>query len=123
VLCHSLAAILWFHHAARGPAPVERALLVAPPSVVHPEFASFFPPPFDARAVRAAARETLLVCAEGDPYCAERGDRAYPGLETVLVPGGGHVNADAGFGPWPWAERWALEGVPDEPAAVPVRDE
>src|SRR4051794_17811605 len=33
VLCHSLACLLWFHHAARKPQPVTRALLVAPPTV------------------------------------------------------------------------------------------
>jgi serine hydrolase len=110
VLCHSLACLLWFHHAARSPDPVARALLVAPPTVVYPEFASFFPVPFDPAKVTAAAAETLLVCADGDPYCPERADRAFPGLPTRLVPNGGHVNTDAGFGPWPWAERWVLAG-------------
>jgi hypothetical protein len=124
VLCHSLGCVLWFHHAARRRPPVARALLVAPPAAMtEPEVATFFPVPYDAAGVAAAAGETLLLCSDGDPYCPERADRAYPGLETVLVPGGAHLNTDAGYGAWPWVERWALEDVPDAPAARPVRDE
>jgi predicted alpha/beta hydrolase family esterase len=109
VLCHSLACTLWFHHAARRPEPVARALLVAPPhELTDAAVTTFFPVPYDAEAVRAAAEETLLVCAAGDPFCPERADRLYPGLETMLVPSGGHLNTDAGYGPWPWAERFAL---------------
>jgi predicted alpha/beta hydrolase family esterase len=114
VLCHSLGCVLWFHHAAREPAPkpVARALLVAPPgALTDPEVATFFPVPFDAAAVEAAAGETLLVCSEGDPYCPKRGDRTYPGLRTKLVDGGAHLNADAGYGPWPWVEQWALRSA------------
>jgi predicted alpha/beta hydrolase family esterase len=108
VLCHSLACILWFHHAARRPEPVAKALLVAPPVVVHDEFASFFPVPFDAAGVEAAAHETLLVCAADDPYAPGGADLAYPGLPTRRLDAGGHLNTDAGFGPWPWVEEWAL---------------
>jgi predicted alpha/beta hydrolase family esterase len=107
VLCHSLACILWFHHAARRPAPVERVLLVAPPTVVYDEFASFFPVPYDADAVLAAAGETLLVYAPDDPYAPGGAAAIYPGLPALELPGAGHVNTDAGFGPWPWAEEWA----------------
>jgi predicted alpha/beta hydrolase family esterase len=108
VLCHSLACILWFHHAARRPAPVARALLVAPPTVVYDEFASFFPVPYDAEAVTAAARETLLVCATDDPYAPGGADGTYSGLPTRRLEHGAHLNTDAGYGPWPWIEEWAL---------------
>lgn len=109
VLCHSLACTLWFHHAARRPAPVARALLVAPPApFADPGVQGFFPVPFDAEAVRAAAAETLLVCADDDPYAPGGADRVFPGLPTERIPDGGHLNTDAGFGPWPWVEEWAL---------------
>jgi predicted alpha/beta hydrolase family esterase len=124
VLCHSLGCVLWFHHAARAPVPVARALLVAPPApMTEPEVATFWPAPFDAAAVEAAAGETLLVCSDGDPYCPGRADRVYPGLATKLVPGGAHLNTDAAYGPWPWVEQWGLEGIPDEPAGGAARDE
>ena len=35
----------------------------------------------------------------------------------MLVAGGGHLNTAAGYGPWPWVAEWALQRVPDEPAA------
>jgi predicted alpha/beta hydrolase family esterase len=113
VLCHSLACVLWFHHAARRPEPAGRVLLVAPPGPDRPEpaMATFFPPPFDADAVRAAAGETTLVFGDDDPYCPERADRAYPGLDAVHVPGGAHLNTDAGYGPWPFVEEWALRSA------------
>src|ERR671936_218582 len=45
VLCHSMACILWLHHARRAEAPVERVLLVAPPSpsADTPGVEGFFP--------------------------------------------------------------------------------
>ena len=76
MVCHSLACILWLHHAAQ---PVleggraERVLLVAPPSEAGAPRAilPFFPVPLDPAAVAAAAGATELVCAADDPYCPE----------------------------------------------------
>lgn len=114
VVCHSLAVTLWLHRAARGGAPgpaPARVLLVAPPSprLAEPALASFLPPPLDVDAVRRAAGGTLLVCADDDPYCPEGAATAYGlplKLPTTVVPGGGHLNADSGHGPWPAVERW-----------------
>jgi predicted alpha/beta hydrolase family esterase len=114
VIAHSLACILWLHHCA---APVadgaraERVLLVAPPSLAGaPEpIRSFFPAPLDAAAVAAAARDTRLVCSDDDPYCPEGAASLYGeplGLELDVIDGAGHVNTEAGFGPWRAAEAW-----------------
>lgn len=113
VVCHSLAVPLWLHRAAAGlarPAPA-RVLLAAPPSPRSPqsELAGFLPPPLDPEAVRRAAGGTILVCGDDDPYCPEGGGAAYGlplKLPTTVVPGGGHLNVDAGYGPWPAVERW-----------------
>ena len=113
VVCHSLAVPLWLHRAARGgdgPAPA-RVLLVAPPSPhsPQPELARFLPPPLDPDRVRRAAGGTILVCADDDPYCPEGAAVAYGRplrLPTTVVPGGGHLNPEAGYGPWPAVERW-----------------
>ena len=116
VLCHSLACVLWCHHAA---APVleggraERVLLVAPPSEAGAPRAirRFFPVPLDPGAVAAAAGATELVCAPDDPYCPEDAAAVYGaplGIETHVIGRGGHVNVDAGFGPWPEVEAWCL---------------
>lgn len=115
VVCHSLACVLWLHHAATrvpgGPRAL-RVLLVAPPCACSevPEIADFFPVPRDPRALEAAATgETRLVCSDDDPYCPEGGIRAYAerlACPVDLIAGGGHLNPDAGYGPWPAVEAW-----------------
>lgn len=119
VLCHSLACLLWLHHAHGGGAPASRVLLVAPPS---PEIAleplqSFLPPPLDAGALAASAPDgARLVCSDNDQYCPEGAANAYARLAvpTDVLPGTGHLNPDAGYGPWPAIEAWARDG------AVPI---
>jgi serine hydrolase len=114
VLCHSLGCLLWLHHAARQPEQsVARALLVAPtqPDEEDPPSVGFRPTPLDATGVAAAARETLLVCSTDDPYCppstsARIGSAV--GAEIAWIGGAGHLNAAAGYGPWPALEAWAL---------------
>ncbi len=120
VLCHSLACLLWLHHAAVGGAPASRVLMVAPPTprIELEPLQSFLPPPLDAGALRTSAPEGVrLVCSDDDPYCPEGADVAYAslGLPTDVIPGRGHLNPDAGLGPWPEVEAWAREG------AVPVK--
>jgi uncharacterized protein len=114
VIAHSLACALWLHHCAAPVLPgarAERVLLVAPPSAAGaPEpILSFFPVPLDPAAVAAAAGETRLVCAPDDPYCPEDAARVYGeplGIPIDVLPGAGHVNPEAGHGPWPEVEAW-----------------
>ena len=108
--------MLWLREAA-AIAPsrrVDRVVLVAPPcpgSAV-PELAGFYPEETDRDAVAAAAGQTRLVCSDDDPYCPGDGaarDWARPlGLPVDLVRGGGHLNVEAGYGPWPEMEAWCL---------------
>jgi serine hydrolase len=120
VLCHSLACLLWLHHAAAGGRPGARVLLVAPASEAGaPEaLASFFPVPLDAATLAASAPEGVrLVCSDNDPYCPEGAVELYArplGIPADVLPGRGHLNPDAGLGPWPQVEAWAREG------AVPI---
>ena len=49
------------------------------------------------------------MCSDDDPYCPEGAAALYGeplGLPVDLLDGAGHVNPDAGFGPWPAAEAW-----------------
>jgi len=120
VVCHSLACILWLHHCAaalREGGRAERVLLVAPPSAsagVRP-ILPFFPVPLDVAGVAAAAGETRIACAV-DPYCPEGADALYGApldLPVDRLPdGAGHINPDAGYGPWPAVERWCHAGGP-----------
>jgi predicted alpha/beta hydrolase family esterase len=110
LVCHSLACALWLRAVAGG-AHAGRVLLVAPPAPdsVHPEVARFFPTGADAAAVAAAAGETRLVCADDDPYCPGGAARIYGeplALDADVIRGSGHLNTDAGYGPWPDVEAW-----------------
>ena len=107
VVCHSLACALWLHHIAAGGADAERVLLVAPPSPagVPDVLSGFFPVP-GRGAVQHAARllRRRSVLPRG------RRTRSTPGRSDAL-PGQGHVNPDAGYGPWPAVEAWARDGA------------
>ena len=122
VVCHSLGAITWLHLAAReGRTLAARTLLVAPPSAGAgvAEIAEFVPPPLDRGAVARTAGTTRMVCAPaGDPYCPEGARDLYGsplGIPVDEIPGGAHLNPDAGYGAWPAVERWCRN-----PAAVPI---
>jgi predicted alpha/beta hydrolase family esterase len=115
VLCHSLGGILWLHHATRPVSDVvaARVLLAAPPcpAWTAPELAAFPYAPMDRAGVARVAHSTRMVCSDNDEYCARGAANVYPAvleIECEVIPGAGHLNADAGYGPWPLAERFAL---------------
>ncbi len=117
---HSLGAVTWLHLASRTDQRLaERVLLVAPPSAGAGvrEIAGFVPAPLDARAVSRAAGSTRVVCSDsGDPYRPEGPELFEPlGVPIDVIPGGGHLNTDAGYGEWPAVEAWCLD-----PDAVPL---
>ena len=113
VVAHSLGAILWLHHVARSsesPRPA-RVALVAPvsPHTDIAELASFFPVPIDIDRVRRGADGTVLVAGDDDPYTPEGIADAYARplkIPTTVIAGGGHLNVDAGYGPWPAMLDW-----------------
>ena len=115
VICHSLACVLWVREARGLPTKLraDRCLLVAPPcpsAGVH-ELARFYPTGADRDAICCASTTTRLVCSDADPYCPDGAECHWGApldLAVDILPGAGHVNADAGFGPWPEVEQWAL---------------
>jgi predicted alpha/beta hydrolase family esterase len=113
VICHSLAVRLWLLFARDGAAAAaQRVLLVAPPCRDDiPAIRRFRPDGVMSEHVMRAAAQTRMVCApDGDPYCPDTAPQVYGHLEvpTDLIEGGGHLNSDAGYGPWPALEAWAL---------------
>jgi len=113
VLCHSLACRLWLLHAEAGAThAADRVLLVAPPCVDDVEAIIRF----DAREVaaedvRRAAGVTRMLCSDADPYCPVGAAAVYGEpleLDYDVMPGKGHLNPEAGYGPWPAVEEWAL---------------
>lgn len=121
VICHSLGCLLWLNGVARGviTEPVDRVLLVAPPSIAvtlsHPEIAGFAPPPLRAADVAATAGHTRLVVTDDDPYAPEGAAEDYGkplSLDTDLLSGGAHLNHESGYGPWPSVLAWAVSPDP-----------
>ena len=113
VLCHSLACLLWLAHARNGAADAaDRVLLVAPPCTEEVEaVVRFQPAGVTAADVRRAASVTRMLCSEADPYCPAGAASVFGdplGLDYEVIPGGGHLNTDAGYGAWPEVEDWAL---------------
>ncbi|MBN2870652.1 MAG: alpha/beta hydrolase [Campylobacterales bacterium] len=112
VICHSLANILWFHLCNEGEiAPVQRLLLVAPPRLdcEIEILKSFFP--LEAPD-RLFAQEALLVTSDTDPYMGADEARELQkklGIEMIVIPNAGHINAESGFGEWPWVKEWVVQ--------------
>jgi len=47
---------------------------------------------------------TIVVASTDDPFVSPERAAAFAnawGSRLVTLPGAGHINADAGFGPWP----------------------
>lgn len=118
LVCHSLAVLLWWSALPDlGPLQADRVLLVAPPSPdylrARPVVAPFVPERLEqtplAREVRARVR---LVASDDDPYCPGGARRVYAepfGLDLDLLPGQGHLDLEAGYGPWPSVLAWCRD--------------
>ena len=113
VVAHSLGAILWLHHALAAdgaPRPARVALIALPVAELLPaEAVSFAPVPLDIDAIRKAADGTVLVGGDDDPYCPGGIARVYGAplkMAATVIAGGGHLNLDSGFGPWPAVLDW-----------------
>lgn len=103
LVAHSLGCIAVAHWAAMSCRRVAGALLVAPADVERPDapeaIRGFAPVPLERLPFRS-----IVVAGDDDPYAdADRSDlfaRCW-GSTLVRLRGAGHINTDAGFGPWP----------------------
>lgn len=117
MVAHSLAVPLWLYVAANltDNETVDRTLLVSPPSpnvlIRYDAVSAFATVPHHHDRVAAAAGTNRLVCSDNDPYCPEGGSIAYQelGLDCDIVPGGGHLDPDTGYGNWPSALAWCRD--------------
>jgi predicted alpha/beta hydrolase family esterase len=115
VVCHSLSVPTWLHAVARGDVgEVENVILVAPPSasvLAQLELAEFIwrPTGDDTLGARGAA---VMIVGPDDPYCPEGPDDEYVqplGLPKIVIPDGGHLSTNDGYGPWPQLLDWCLD--------------
>jgi len=124
VLAHSLGTVAWLAlQAGDAPVAVDRVALVGPPDLAlvaqEPAMHAFVPEarigPAGGGPLRHGARvEAVVVAGDDDPWLP-RGvaDTWRPLLDVPLhvVPGGGHLTPESGYGPWPAVLEWAL-GAP-----------
>jgi len=92
VLAHAAGAALWLHHAAARPIAehrVDRVLLVAPPGARWHEanVREFEPAPIDPAGVRQLD------------------------IDWDVIPGGGQLSAESGYGRWPAVLDWVRTGT------------
>ncbi|MRI84178.1 MAG: hypothetical protein C6I00_07150 [Nitratiruptor sp.] len=109
VICHSLACTVWMALCEEGIDEVERLLLVAPPSrsTKIELLKQFFPHQLPESLY---AREATLVVSTNDPYLSMEEAKEYRdhfGCEMVVLQSAGHINAESGYGQWPWVLEWA----------------
>jgi predicted alpha/beta hydrolase family esterase len=108
ILAHSIGCMATIFAIAE--APVAAVVLVAPADAERPgapaALHTFAPIP-----MKPLATPALLVASDSDPYCTlERAEAFAQGwkADMEIVTDGGHINADAGFGPWP--DGWFMVG-------------
>lgn len=106
LVAHSLGCIAVAHWAGTSRRDVHAAMLVA---ACDPERSGLPRPLRDFAPVPLEKLEfrTLLVASSDDPYCSvsRAADFAHGWGATLRVVGRrGHLNVEAGFGPWPEGE-------------------
>jgi hypothetical protein len=105
VICHSLANTLWFHLCqTQSLQKIQKLYLVAPPSLTCEvgELSEFFPvqTPHNLNAVK-----TLLITSTNDPYMSMDEAKQLQkklNIEMKILENAGHINAESGYGEWPW---------------------
>ena len=119
VIAHGVGAALWLHHAACPRVAgrrVDRVLLVAPPGPQWHEanVRAFEPAPLDRTGVAEAATVTRLVTSDDDPTRSPEQARSLAEellVEWDVVPGGGGLDPESGYGRWPAVLEWARHGA------------
>jgi uncharacterized protein len=105
--CHTAAAWVSRH----GAGPVRAALLVTPPDLeradMPPEIQGFTP-----LVLRPLPFPSVLVTSDNDEWCQPERSAFFAkrwGSRHLELGSAGHINADAGFGPWSEGEALLAE--------------
>ncbi len=108
---HSLGCAFVGHWAASSnPGTIAGAFLVAPSDVDAPSYppgtTGFLPMP-----IARLPFPSLVIASTNDPYVTPARAKLFAsawGSEIVFLDNAGHINGDAGYGPWPEGEQWLL---------------
>jgi predicted alpha/beta hydrolase family esterase len=120
VIAHSLGCVALASWATSATHPVRGALLVAPADVDRadsPRFLREFAPVPRTRLPFAAR----VIASDDDPYAKPARARQMAadwGAQFTLLHRAGHINVEAGFGPWRDGRAWLAE-IAAPPAASP----
>jgi hypothetical protein len=128
LIAHSLGCITVSHLPWRVKEKVAGALLVAPADVeranVPAAIAAFGP-----IALQTLPFQSVVVASANDPHCSSERAQALAqawGSRFELIGNAGHINAEAGYGPWPQGlkllaalRRRVLWRVPVPPQRTP----
>ncbi|UTY58831.1 alpha/beta hydrolase [Massilia sp. erpn] len=109
---HSLSCTLVSYWAAsNSPHKIAGAFLVAPSDTEAPSYpdctSGFQPMPLVALPF-----PSIVVASTKDEYVSTERAQAFAaawGSKLVLIGEAGHINGDAGYGPWPEGERMLLD--------------
>lgn len=123
VAAHSFGCLALLRYRMLEPeAPIASAVLVAPAD----------PHKFgvqDRLAAATTGADWSMVYSDTDPWLSATAARQWAtrwAVRARSLGAAGHINAEAGFGPWPWVQGWALQrlhaatGLPHARAARPA---
>ncbi|ARP88648.1 RBBP9/YdeN family alpha/beta hydrolase [Bordetella genomosp. 9] len=103
LIAHSLGCIAAAALPAALHGRIAAALLVAPADVERPGAPACLGA-FAPIATRSLPFQSVVVASDNDPYCSLARARHLAeqwGSRLIVLPGAGHINAEAGFGAWP----------------------
>ncbi|MEN9569498.1 MAG: hypothetical protein RL172_729 [Bacteroidota bacterium] len=103
LLAHSLACTAVAHWAKKYNRPIKGALLVAPSDIETPAY-TFPSTGFTPIPLEPLPFKTIVVTSDNDVWVSAQRAHYFAscwGSQFVNIGDAGHINADAGFGPWP----------------------
>ena len=104
LVAHSLGIPAVIHAIPEFKRPVAGAFLVAPPDVANPGIRPKHLMTFGPYPRAPLPFPSVTIASRNDPYCAfEVAQDIAAAWGSLFMDAGeaGHINADAGFGPWP----------------------
>lgn len=118
LVAHSLSCALVAHWTHRmggpdmAPHPVKGALLVAPADVESPDHTPDEVRNFGPIPLARLPFPSIVVASDDDPFVAPERAASFArawGSRLITLPHAAHVNAAAGYGPWPEGRKLLLD--------------